>query len=158
MPRNEPVLLLWLLLFSLPAGGGDRLSSDQPNPRKTASAPSLAVFFWTRGHHDPIERRKDLPYRRRAHREHSSAAASRAPDPLLPDPRHRRGNAGPRDAPPAARHPAGALRPAAGGHGPLLDPRSRRRARLRREAGGRKEKARGRARATDARVQIGRAH
>src|SRR5688500_15018203 len=43
MPRNEPVLLLWLLLFSLPAGGGDRLSSDQPTPR-TPPAPRAWRF------------------------------------------------------------------------------------------------------------------
>src|SRR5688500_14098042 len=45
MPRNEPVLLLWLLLFSLPAGGGDRLSSDQPNPRKPPAPQAWRFFF-----------------------------------------------------------------------------------------------------------------
>src|SRR5690606_12020975 len=131
IPVHASLVLRLLLLLPLPAGGRDRLSSTRIR-KETASAESLAVFFWVLPNDDDHDPDRQLPrtgfrgpnlvHRRRTHREHRAAAAARTPDPVLPDPGHPGRAADRRDAAPGARHPARALGPAARRHRAVLDP------------------------------------
>src|SRR2546425_6018503 len=152
---------------SSPGQRADGTGKAKPqDPAKTASRKVWRFLFLGKKKDDHATRQlsrdgscgQDLAYRRRAHREHRPAAAAGAPDPFLPDPGHAGREPDQRDAPQRAPDPARPRRPAAGGDGAVLDPRSSRGAGICRKTAEGKKASRRRARASDARVVREAAH
>jgi hypothetical protein len=138
--RSHEVLLFCVLLVLAPPGGWRGKRATTANRIRNRRAPP-GGFFSARA--DPVqpehheEPRHDAsthptgmaaPARRPARpmtsasRRHAAAAA-RAPDPLLPDRRHAGRDAGGSTRAAIRNIMQRQGRPAAGGHGPLLDPR-----------------------------------